>query len=630
MLKHIFSDYPLANILLPYSQWRPYPVAGDRSFWDELHEPTRMALIRAGDQAISEQWPALPANLYLDYSRTGNRSNFQRPYNLRRNILSDLILGYCAKSDDAYLDPIVNAIWSICEESSWCYPAHLGVQKSGSGLPDISEPVVDLFAAETGAQLAWCLYLVGPVLDRVSPLVYPRICSEIRNRILFPCLERDDFWWMGFRSRKGKKGVNNWNPWINSNWLTCALLVEKEPAIRAAHVGKIIQSMDNFIKGYSEDGGCDEGPNYWGRAAGSLFDCLELLHSASGGGLDAFDEPLVGEMGRYIYRMHVGKSWVVNFADASALCRPDPALVYEYGRRIGDPDMCAFGAYLARVSMIGKKSPQGSLMRRLRSLCSVGNLLRAESLQPLPRDTWLPQTQVVASRSAKGVTKGVFYAAKGGHNGESHNHNDIGQFVVFSEGRPLLVDAGVETYTRKTFSENRYDIWTMQSCYHNLPTVNGFTQAPGLEFKARDISCDINDSGVRFSLDIAGAYPEKAGIQCLRRTVMFDRTQGIELTDEWKLYSKPGSLFLTLLTPCGVEEEPGRGLVLLKRDLPECRSTACGSVHFSPGLFDINLEDICLKDKRLCSVWGTKLTRIVMHVLSPDSEGAYTIAIKAG
>lgn len=68
---------------------------------------------------------------------------------------------------------------------------------------------------------------------------------------------------------------------------------------------------------------------------------------------------------------------------------------------------------------------------------------------------------------------GLFFAAKGGYNNESHNHNDAGTFSLYLHTTPVFIDAGVGTYTRQTFSSERYTIWTMQSNYHNLPMING-------------------------------------------------------------------------------------------------------------------------------------------------------------
>src|SRR5690606_31868954 len=122
--------------------------------------------------------------------------------------------------------------------------------------------------------------------------------------ILTPLFERDDFHWMGFKLRRDQRRVNNWNPWICSNWLATALLMEADEERRQQTVAKIMRAVDNFIDPYPEDGGCDEGPSYWGRAGASLFDNLELLHSASNGEIDVYAESKVQEIGRFVYRVH--------------------------------------------------------------------------------------------------------------------------------------------------------------------------------------------------------------------------------------------------------------------------------------------------------------------------------------
>jgi len=75
---------------------------------------------------------------------------------------------------------------------SW--PAHVGVQKAGVGLPDISERIVDLFAAQTAVEVAWTLYLAGPQIEAVAPRVVLRAGQEIDRRVLTPYLERDYGW----------------------------------------------------------------------------------------------------------------------------------------------------------------------------------------------------------------------------------------------------------------------------------------------------------------------------------------------------------------------------------------------------------------------------------------------------
>ena len=83
-------------------------------------------------------------------------------------------------------------------------------------------------------------------------------------------------------------------------------------------------------------------------------------------------------------------------------------------------------------------------------------------------DVWLPDSQVrVVCRD------GMTLCCKGGHNGESHNHNDVGSFMLYVDGEPQIVDAGNMTYTAKTFSAERYTLWNVRSAYHNLPMIGG-------------------------------------------------------------------------------------------------------------------------------------------------------------
>jgi hypothetical protein len=155
----------------------------------------------------------------------------------------------------------------------------------------------------------------------------------------------------------------------------------------------------------------------------------------------------------------------------------------------------------------------------------------------------------MTARCAEGTTKGFFVAAQGGHNAESHNHNDVGNFIVYRDGRPILIDAGVETYSRKTFSGQRYEIWTMQSAYHNLPTIDGVMQSPGRQFAAREVRYEANGDHAQLQLDIAGAYPKQANVKSWVRTIRLNRGQDIGITENYALDKPAKEITLTLLTP---------------------------------------------------------------------------------
>jgi hypothetical protein len=599
----------LASALAPRERFRPFPPASDRAAWEALPGDARAAFIEAGVPHLGGAWPSLPATLFLEYARIGNRSHYEAARSPRRDRLQALTVAECCEGRGRFVDEILNGIWTTCEESYWGLPAHIG--GGGKGLPDVASPVVDLFNAETAAQLAWTLYLLGPQFDRISPLVRQRIELEMQQRMLTPTLERD-FGWMGF----GGRSVNNWNPWIVSNWLTSNLLLEKDEKRRLAAVHKGLRVLDNFLDSYHDDGGCDEGPGYWNRAGASLFDCLELLYAATGGAINLFEVPLVAEIGRYIYRAHIHNDWFTNFADAAARVEPSGDLLYRFGKRIHDENMMALGGFFAfRREALGL--PRESLGRQIPGLFNLATLRTAPRRQPLIREAWMPGIQVITARVKEGSPEGLYMAAQGGHNAESHNHNDVGNFMVYANGEPAIIDVGVETYSAKTFSSRRYEIWTMQSAFHNCPTIDGVMQSAGRQFEATEVS--HRDGEVR--MNIARAYPAEAGIDRWYRTLKLDRGRNeVVVVDEYALRKQAMMVTLTLMTPGPVAQPAAGKLVLGNR----------AAVLYDAAVFRPAVEEIKLEDSRLRRSWGNRIFRILLQAEKPAQQGAWTTRIVRG
>jgi len=615
LLTGSLSEQTLAAALLPAAQWHPYPTIRDRADWEAVPQEIRAAFIQAARQHVGTTWERIPATVTLQFIRNGNRSNYDAINTRQREKLATLVLAEVFENGGRFLDDIANGIWAISEQTFWGSTAHLGMQRAGNGLPDVTEPVVDLFAAETAALLAWTDYLLGDRLDAVSPLVRKRIRAEVDRRILTPALARDDFWWMGFGERKN---LNNWTPWIDSNWLAAVLLLEADPRRRVAAVYKIMRSLDNFINIYPDDGASDEGPGYWDRAAASLFDNLELLRGATSGRVDIYGSPLVRSMGQYIYRVYIKDQYFIPMGDASAKITPDAELVYQYGKRIGDPVMQGFGALLAQRR--GPYHPGSSSPGRiLPALLIAKEIATATAAEPLPGSVWLPDLQLMAARSTPNSGAGLYVAAWGGHNGQSHNHNDVGNVIVYGDGKPVLIDVGVETYSAKTFSAQRYEIWTMQSAYHNLPTINGVMQGAGREFQAKDVSFNETANRVTFSADIAAAYPAEAGVRRWQRRVTLHRKiPAAELEDSYELTQWREPARLSLMTPLRVDtSRPG-----------EVRLGGRYVLTYDAGKVNAAAEEIRVSDERLRSVWGDGLERLVLTPRGTALRGAYRVTLR--
>ncbi len=618
----------LEKIIIPGKDWHPYPTFSEPDGFEKIPENIRKAYIQEGEKALNGEWAPLPASIFLDYVRNGNRSRFEHLSFSRRSRLANLVLAEVFERKGRFLDEIMNGIWAICEESFWGVPAHLGGQKAGHGLPDVTDPYVDLFSAETGELLAWTYYLLAPQLDQINPLIAKRIVYETECRILTPYLEHNDWGWMGFKSRQGgyKSRVNNWNPWINSNVIACTLILEHDAKRRLKLLHKEMDSIDNFMAPYPEDGGCDEGPSYWGRAGGSLFDCLELLYSASDGAINIYNAHLTQEIGKYIYRAYISNPYFLNFADAPAKMQIEPALVFRYGKAIGDVTMMRFAAFEAKQYDWGDGTLGGSfgkLNRILPALFSAKEILSTTPAKPLLRDVWLPDIQVMTARSEENSKESFYLAAKGGHNNESHNHNDVGNYIVYLNGQPVLVDAGSQTYTAKTFSSRRYELWNNQSGHHNLPTINGVMQHNGRQFEAGDVRYSANNKRAQLALDISKAYPEEAQVKTWQRTITLNRGKNVQVTEKYQLkkFIEPFALnFLTPLKP--VLEKAGK-IKLQNTEQPD----ASVYLLYNAKLFAPTFEKIEITDSRMSRSWGSELQQVILRSTAKDLNGQFKITI---
>ncbi|WP_234010308.1 heparinase II/III domain-containing protein [Streptomyces sp. SPB074] len=583
-------------------------------------------LLAEARTALGEPWPALPASLFARFARDGDRAAYQAPWDARRARLGRALLALGAARDAresaAFADEVMDGVWALCEETSWVWPAHgFRVLDARQGLlPDPEVPTLDLGAATTAVLLALADVIAGDALDARDPLPRRRLRGEVWTRVLGPYLERSEWGWYDGSTAK----LNNWNPWIHSDLLLATALTVEDGAARAALVGKIVAGLDHYLAAQPADGGCDEGPHYWWRAGGSLFECLELLTSLLGTGEAVFTEDLIRDTARYPLLMWVGDGWSVSFADGPARLREaTPAVLYRYGRRTGQPEVSAHARALRGTAdpVLPENTTPYDLRRVLGALFDPEWRAAPEAAFPLPRQGWLPGTQVLVAREAEGTTRGLLLAAKSGHNDESHNHNDVVSFLVAVDARPLIVDVGVGTYRRETFGRERYGIWSMTSAYHNVPEVNGHGQPPGRDFAARSVRGEAGPGRAALTLDLAGAYPAKAGLRAWERTAALVRcTEArVEIHDTWRLDADPDRLVLRLLLGGEVTVTgPGRALVRP----PEGRGLA---LAWDDAAFTSGTETVVRDDPAFTRVWGESLWRLVLTARAPRAAGTHLL-----
>lgn len=615
MLINQLGNLDLKEIIISKEELYPFPRIGDRKGWEVVTPETKSEWISTADKYLEFTWPTMTADRYLLYNRKGDNITFLKTFFTRRSVLGIFVLAECMEGKGRFLDQIINGIYCICEETTWMTPFDLSNKKEILPAPD--DYIVDLSCSETGALLAWTHYLLKEQFDTISSRICERIEKEVQERLIIPYLEHDDYWWMGFIETPY---VNNWNPWCNRNMLMCFLLLGKDLEERNSGIKKIMKSLDVYLTKYAPDGCCNEGPMYWGAAGGGLHVCLELLKLASSGKIDIYSEPIVQEIGRYIYKVHIHDDYFVDFADGDARVEISPS-VYFYGMDINDTNMINLG----RNAPSNKPNTSSwfGIYEHMRDILKEVERKKIEAKVPYVGDSWMGYTQVMTTREKNGSQSGFFLAAKGGNNFEAHNHNDVGNFIVYVDGKPLLIDIGTEEYTSKTFSANRYELWYLQSKYHNCPTINNFLQKDGKNFRAKDVECSISDFCTEVRMNIEEAYPEKAGIDSWTRICRLNKGDRacVEVIDKYYLKQALGQISFNLLTPC----EPqivAPGSIRLEYE-------AGKSVNLSydkDNLF-FKSEVIYLQESRLKKNWGEVIYRITLTEKVPLLTGLRSINI---
>jgi hypothetical protein len=627
LLAHACSSEKLKASLIPSDKYHPFPTIQDRAAWGALRPETRKALLEAGEKYLGFHWPEMPATVFLEYARDGNRTHYEGIRNARMGALEALLFAECVEGKGRFLDDIANGLWATCEESFWGVPAHLYIQKSDLGLPDPRDPIVDLFAAQTSALVATTVYLLNTRLDAVSPQLRERAIFEAERRILEPCLSQN-FMWMGLPGGKTRhdlpwitvpKGqvqpVNNWDSWICWNWLTTILFLDRNPDRHLRGVQKVTVCLDKFINTYPDDGGCEEGPSYWNVASGAMFDALELLNSSTSGAINIYGNPLLTNMAMYLNRTHIAADYYINQGDAPPIVHIDVDKLFRFGKRLNNPDVIALATSNLRPDYIPSTLP---------AIFSE-TALRAEPRRtpPLFRDTWLPDSRIMAARIRANSTEGLYLACIAADNGKSHSHNDTGSFWLYSNGHPILIDLGQEAYRRQSFNEHRYEIPSTQSAFHNLPTIGSAQQFADPSARATDVVYRADDRSAELSMELATAYPAAANLKTWRRTVRLDRTANrVEIDDSYLLTRPTEGVFLGLMTACDVTI-PSAGTLRLvsKQGAPPT------TIQFDPSLLNATVDTITLDNERLVLHWGATVYRIRLQRQTAAISGKFRLTI---
>ncbi|MEG2500888.1 MAG: heparinase II/III family protein [Oscillospiraceae bacterium] len=490
-------------------------------------------IAKAGEDALHTPIPSASYSLFKQHWITGDRIGYQKPYyEKRRRLLVLTILLWQNKDNKEYLTALEDIVWSICGEPYWCLPAHF--------LDAHTEPLsfsqydtqIDLFAAETGLALSEMLELCEDVLE--PQLVY-LVKDCIEKRILTPFCSADTFF-------RFEGMANNWSAVCAGAVGAAAIYRVKDNVRLAAILHRCMSCMEVYLGSFGGDGVCVEGVDYWSYGFGFFTVFADLLKTRTNGTIDLFKDKRVEAIAQSQGVFYLGKGGTLSFSDGN-----------ENGKyRMG------LSCYLAKKYPECILPPVELAAPVLKDSCYRFCLGIRDIL-------WYDES--VKFTAGCGGTKyyqdakwfilqrdNLALAAKGGNNGESHNHNDAGSFIVAKNGVQLLCDFGAGKYDAKYFSDERYSVFINTSFSHNLPIINGKPQSFGAQFACTNEQAEQNS----FSLDISGCYQD-ATLEKASRIIKADENAHLSLCDDFE-FNGEGSVTEVFATLGNIELSEGTAI----------------------------------------------------------------------
>lgn len=489
------------------------------------------------DRAKEVPLEPIPFSLFRLFEETGDRAAFQRVYFDRRCRLAGLILTTVLDETDAYLGTLNDLIWEICNEYTWALPAHLPVgieQVRANRVPPEQE--VDLFSAHTAHILAETVSLFG---ERLPAWLHYRIRAEIQRRIFQPVFDSPyHFRW--------ESVPTNWASVCSGCVGMTALILIEDRELLAGMIDRVIRAMECSLDGFGADGGCPEGIHYWVYGFGFFTYFSETLSAFTAGKIDLLQSERVKQIASFPQLVSLGGERYINFSDV-----PERAII--------QPGLGSRMAALLEQPIPELKPPRFHADQAFRWGHISRDLLWTEDSaleQPvfegkfyLDNLAWM-----IDRRVWNGLT--VAFAAKGGHNDEPHNHNDLGHFIIHLGGDSLLVDLGAGMYTRQYFREQRYEFVHTGSQGHSVPVINGQTQREGANHLAASIDHELRADGLTFALDLTRAYDDPT-LETFTRTFDWSvdsarHTATLRMTDMFRFGSSGGLVdecFVSLVQP---------------------------------------------------------------------------------
>lgn len=509
--------------LLPINNFREKLMSNSREKSDyNVFINKQIEFLKTRAKAFNfETRPSLTFEKHKLYNETGDRLIFEKEYfQQRKELMTFSLLSFLYPENTDFTKKLENIIWRICSEYSWCLPAHFLDTEDKSIDFELQCCHLDLFSCETGLALCETLEINR---EHLSPEIISIIESEVKRRILTPFSNPNNFY-------RFEKMANNWSAVCGGSIGSIAIYLVKDKYELTNILHRSLSCISVYLDSFGNDGVCTEGTSYWTYGFGFFVVFADLLSKKTKGNLNLFNLDKVKNIAFTQQLSYIADNHVISFADGI------PTDTYRIG----------LTSYLQNIYKT-IKAPDISYAKNLyddscyRYCLSLRDFLWIDEHTTFGLDQniscYLKDAQWFISKN-----KSTCVIYKGGHNEESHNHNDVGSFIYYKNGKPILCDLGAGLYDANYFSDKRYETFCTNSKSHNVPVINGHLQQFGEKYKAKSPQYSSTNKYDTFSLELEDCYADET-LKRYMRTIHIQKTSTpiITITDNF-IFSENGTI----------------------------------------------------------------------------------------
>jgi len=418
----------------------------DPVFLEEFKTSPKYEGIRAQYLELYEKYNIVPMPITFSklrmFTECGERGQFEEAYNQHFDKLTLCAYMSIIYGDEKYIRELDDCLYDTLSVYCWALSAHI---------PDLSEEnyyELDLSSTAHGVTFALIYKLLG---DKIHPQLKKRIVTELKRRILDPFKAQAWHW---------EDRYNNWTSVCAG--FTGIILMLMFPEEFDALLPRFNDNMRKYYEGFPDDGVCLEGPGYWGYGFVSFLAYAIMLKDYTKGEIDYFKLPKTKKIAFFYQNTVLDKDVITSYGDCPMDVKTNAVLFYilkkEYGQEFYIPTKSRHAVPVTPL---------------------IHPLLYIEYFNPDFSEDFLPPCECYMENAGWYIKRTPHYSigAKGGTNGESHNHNDVGSFVLSKNNRQIFIDMGGRPYTKDYFTDERYKYLETSSRGHNVPIINGKYQA---------------------------------------------------------------------------------------------------------------------------------------------------------